>query len=193
MQRKFVSVSSKKNLNHFIVNNLLLIFGLAVIISGLLLQVEFHMGSHERHRSGIQLSDSRMIQYEQLREINTGKIVWGLNYSEWSFSHKFVIVGFSLLMIYHTFVHWKWYKGLVNKHLYNKNKEVTSLSVLFLITAVTGLLPWFIDMAGGTSNLRMSFIEIHDKITFILIAFLLLHFIKRAKWYIKTYEKFKRM
>jgi len=110
----------------------------------------------------------------------------------WSTIHKFVIVFFFLLMIYHTYVHWKWYKGIITKHLIGKNRQVIILSVLFLLVAVTGLIPWFIDLSGSTSILRMLFIEIHDKITFILIVFFILHFVKRAKWYATAYKKLNR-
>jgi len=95
-------------------------------------------------------------------------------------------------MIYHTYVHWKWYKGVITKHLIHKNKQVIIFSILFLLVAITGLIPWFIDLSGSTSILRMLFIEIHDKITFVLIVYFVLHFIKRAKWFSNTYAKLKK-
>jgi hypothetical protein len=95
-------------------------------------------------------------------------------------------------MVYHTYVHRKWYKGVITKHLIGKNKQVIILSVLFLLVAVTGLISWFIDLSGGNSIFRMLFIEIHDKLTLILIVFLVLHFIKRAKWFAAAYAKLKR-
>jgi NAD-dependent dihydropyrimidine dehydrogenase PreA subunit len=181
----------KRTFNNFIINNLLLIFGLAIIFSGLALQLGFHMGSHGGHQSGSHEMQFESMQYEQLREIDTSKIVCGLNYSDWSTTHKYVIIIFSFLMIYHTYVHWKWYKGVITKHLIHKNKQVIIFSILFLLVAVTGLIPWFIDILGSTSILRMLFIEIHDKITFVLIVYFVLHFIKRAKWFSKTYVKLR--
>lgn len=166
----------KRTFNSFLINNLLLVSGLLMGFSGLVLQLGFHMGGPD----------------EQVRQIDTSKIVCGLNYPAWSVIHKFVIVFFSLLMIYHTFIHWKWYKVVITKNLIGKNRQVFILSVLFLLVAVTGLVPWFIDLSGSTSNLRMLFIEIHDKLTLILIAFLILHIAKRAKWFTATYEKLKR-
>jgi NAD-dependent dihydropyrimidine dehydrogenase PreA subunit len=186
----------KQTFNNFLINNLLLISGLVIIFSGLTLQLGFHMGEPGKHQigtDGIQSqSQSQSINYEQLREIDTNKIVCGLNYSDWSTTHKFVIVFFSLLMIYHTVVHWKWYKGVITKHLIGKNKQVIILSVLFLLVAVTGFVPWIIDLSGSTSIFRMLFIEIHDKLTLILIVFFVLHFIKRAKWFTAAYAKLKR-
>jgi|WetSurMetagenome_2_1015567.scaffolds.fasta_scaffold96254_2 NAD-dependent dihydropyrimidine dehydrogenase PreA subunit len=182
----------RRTFNNFLINNLLLISGLMIIFSGLALQIGFHMGSHDEHLSGTHGMQFESMQYEQLRGIDTSKIVCGLNYSDWSTTHKSVIVFFSLLMIYHTYIHWKWYKGVITKHLIGKNKQVIILSVLYLLVAVTGLVPWFIDLSGGTNIFRMLFIEIHDKLTFILIVYFVLHFIKRAKWFSKTYAKLIR-
>jgi NAD-dependent dihydropyrimidine dehydrogenase PreA subunit len=182
----------RRTFNNFLINNLLLISGLLIIFSGLALQLGFHMGGHGEHQSGSRGMQFESMQYEQLRAIDTNKIVFGLNYADWSSIHKFVIVCFSLLMIYHTYVHWKWYKGVITKHLLGKNIQVITLSVLFLLVAVTGLIPWFIDLSGSSSVLRMLFIEVHDKITLILIVYFVLHFIKRAKWFSKTYAKLKR-
>jgi ferredoxin len=182
----------KRTFNNFLVNNLLLISGMMIIFSGLILQIGYHMGGHEEHQFGSNEMQFESMQYEQLRGIDTSKIVCGLNYSGWATTHKFVIVIFSLLIIYHTYVHWKWYRGVLTKHLIGKNKQVIILSVLFLLVAVTGLIPWFIDLSGSTSIFRMLFIEIHDKITLILIVFFVLHFIKRVKWFSKTYTKLKR-
>jgi 2-oxoglutarate ferredoxin oxidoreductase subunit delta len=182
----------KRTFNSFLINNLLLISGLVMIFSGLVLQLGFHMGRHGGHPVGVHGVQSQPIRYELLREIDPNKIVCGLSYSGWSATHKFVIVCFSLLMIYHTYVHWRWYKGVIKKHLMGKNKQLIILSVFFLLAAVTGFISWFIDLSGGASTIRMFFIEIHDKLTLILIIFLFLHTIKRYKWFVTTYAKLKR-
>jgi len=179
-------INKKHNFNNFIINNLLLVVGLAMMFSGLVLQIGFHMGEHQVDAPIVQ---PQSIQYEQLRAIDITKIVCGFNYPDWSAIHKVVIVLFSLLMIYHTYVHWKWYKGVITKHLVGRNRQVFILSVLFLLVAVTGLIPWVIDLTGGSETLRMHFIEIHDKITLILIVFLILHIIKRLKWFSSAFGK----
>ena len=176
-------------INNFLINNLLLVSGLVMIFSGLVLQIGFHMGGHDVDQIDVPGVQPRSVRYEQLRAIDTTKIVCGLNYPDWSTIHKFVIVVFFFLMIYHTYVHWRWYKGVITKHLIGKNIQVIILSVLFLLVAVTGLVPWFIDLLGGTGILRMLFIEIHDKITLILIVFLILHITKKLKWFISAFKK----
>ena len=178
--------NKKRTFNNFIVNNFLLISGLAMMFSGLVLQIGFHMGGHQEDTPFVQL---QTIPYEQLRAIDVTKIICGFNYPDWSAIHKTVIVLFSLFMIYHTYVHWKWYKGVITKHLIGKNRQVIILSALFLLVAITGFVPWLIDLSGGPGTLRMHFIEIHDKVTLILIVLLILHIIKRLKWYSFTFKK----
>jgi hypothetical protein len=111
------------------------------------------------------------------------KTVGGLTYSEWSLTHKVVIVIFSLLMIYHIHNHWKWYKGVVSKQLIGKHLQVFILTTLFLLVAITGLVPWFADLMGSSGVVRFHLIEVHDKLAIFLFVFLVLHAVKRAKWY----------
>jgi ferredoxin len=178
-------------LRSFLINNMLLVFGVLMVLSGMSMQLGFHMGGHGGRGREAHFIHSRVGQYEQAREIDTDKIVCGFNYSGWSAIHKFVIVIFSSLMIYHIYTHWYWYKGVVAKHLIGKNVQVITLSVLFSLTAVTGLIPWFIDLYGGPAAVRMSLIEIHDKLTLLLIIYFILHIIKRSKWYAAAYAKLK--
>jgi phosphoglycerol transferase MdoB-like AlkP superfamily enzyme len=95
-------------------------------------------------------------------------------------------------MAYHTYFHWRGYEGVVTRHFIGRNREVIILSVLFLLVAFAGLVPWFIDLSGGTSISRMYSIEIHDRLTLALIVLLVLHFVRRAKWFPTAYAKLKR-
>lgn len=178
-------------LNKFLINNLLLLLGVVMIFSGLTLQLGFHIGDHGNKLVAQSLESTQAIPYEQIREIDTSKIVCGFNYPDWSAIHKYAIVFFSLLMVYHLYAHWKWYKGVIAKRLMGKNIQVITLSILFLLVAITGLVPWFIDLLGSTNILRMAFIEIHDKLALVLVVYLILHMIKRFNWYGNTYAKLK--
>lgn len=180
------SNQKSKTLNRFIINNLLLLAGLITVVSGLVLQIEFHMGDH--HRDNLSFHTESMA-YEQTREIDPNKEAWGFSYSDWSTIHKTVIVIFLVLMLYHFCIHWKWYKGVFAKQIFRKNQQVIVLTLLFLIVAITGIIPWIIDLSGGTVDSRTLFIEIHDKITFVLIVYFILHIIKRTKWYSSTFKK----
>lgn len=155
------------------INNLVLLFsGSVIAFSGLLIQFNYHMGNHG--------------------EINTNQTVLGINYFDWSDVHKISIIFFSIFMIVHIILHWKWYKTVIKKSLIAKNSQVITLSVVFILVAITGYIPWFVNLSGGDTTTRKAFIEIHDKIALILLVYLILHVIKRLKWFIPTFDKMKQ-
>jgi hypothetical protein len=86
-------------------------------------------------------------------------------------------------------LHWKWYKTVIKKRLVAKNIQVLTLSMLFVLVAITGFIPWFIDLLKGDEILRKAFIEIHDKFAIILSVYLILHVIKRLKWFLLPLRK----
>lgn len=157
------------NINRFIVNLGLFIFGVASAFSGMLIQIKYHMGNH----GNIAVND----------------YVLGIDHHAWTVVHKISIVVLSLLMIYHIYHHWKWYKGVILKKLIRNNHQVLILSLLFVLVAITGLTPWFIDLLKGDEMLRKIFIEIHDKVAILLAVYLVLHIIKKSKWFVTTYKK----
>lgn len=153
----------------FTIGSGLIISGFTMIFSGLLIQVKYHIGN----QANLKASD----------------IVFGLNYEGWSVIHKISVVLFSALMIYHFYQHWKWYKIVFVKKLITKNRQVLILSLLFILVAITGLTPWIIDLLKGDDMLRKGFIEIHDKLAILLSVYLIMHIIKRLKWFFTTFEK----
>lgn len=154
------------------INNLVLLFsGSVIAFSGLLIQFNYHIRNHG--------------------EININQTVLGINYFGWSDIHKISIIFFSIFMIVHIIQHWKWYKTIIRKSLIAKNIQVITLSVVFILAATTGYIPWLVNLTGGDDTTRKAFIEIHDKIVLILLVYLILHVIKRLKWFITTFDKMK--
>jgi hypothetical protein len=164
----------KKNLiAGFCINLGLLLFGSGMVFSGLLIQIIYHMG----HHGGI----------------NTNQLVLGLNYFTWSDLHKISIVLVSLGMIFHIIWHWKWYKTVVQKkNLVAKNHQAIILTIGFILVAITGYISWFIKLSGGSDHTRKLYMEIHDKITWVLLVYLIFHVTKRFKWFFTTFEKVKK-
>lgn len=160
-----------KNINRLISNLGLIIFGIATVSSGMLIQIEYHMGN----RGNIAIND----------------FVFGIDYQSWSAIHKVSITLFTLLMVYHVYSHWKWYKGVISKKRISKNQQVLILSLLFVLVAITGLTPWFISLLRGDEMLRKVFIEVHDKLAIILSVYLILHIIRRLKWFFTTFDKIR--
>lgn len=152
----------------FIVNLGLLVSAPITAFSGLLIQIKYHMGNH----GDIAINDR----------------VCGLSYNGWSNVHKVAVVLFSILVIYHVLWHWKWYGMVIRKKLIAKNMQVLTLSVLFVLVALTGFIPWSIDILDGDEILRKIILEIHDKLTLILTVYLALHVIKRVKWFWINYK-----
>jgi len=181
----------RKTFDNFLVNILLLISGLVMVFSGLSLQLGYHRSGPGGQQIVVHGVQHESMRYEQIRGIDTSKIVHGFNYSSWSTIHKFAIVFFSLFMIYHIHAHWRWYKGVVTKHLIGKNIQVIILSALFLLVAVTGFIPWIIYLSGNSIILRIFFIEIHDKLALVLIVFLMLHVGNRLKWFFRVHQKLR--
>lgn len=137
----------------------------------MLIQIKYHMGNHGN--------------------IPINGFVLGLNYHNWSVVHKISIVVLSLFAIYHIYQHWKWYKLVIKKRLFAKNQQVLIFSLLFVLVAITGLIPWFIDLLKEDEMQRKAFIEIHDKLAIILAIYLILHVIRRMKWFFTTFDKRK--
>lgn len=159
----------KKFTLSFIINSGLLLFVILTVFSGLLIQFQYHIGNHGN--------------------IASDNYVLGLSYHSWSDIHKFSIIVLSVLSIFHLQQHWKWYKTVIAKRLLSKNKQVITLTIIFMLVAITGFIPWIIDLSEGSSMVRKAFIEIHDKIAIILSVFFVLHIIKRLKWFLTTLKK----
>jgi hypothetical protein len=174
LEDKAGNIMLKKNpIVNFLINLGLLLFGSAMVFSGLLLQLSYHMGHHG--------------------EIDTNNLVLGLNYFNWSDIHLISIFLVSIGMIFHIILHWKWYKTILQKKkLVVKNQQAIILTIIFILVAITGYISWFIKLRGGSDLNRNLFLEIHDKITWVLLVYLIFHVTKRFKWYFTTYKKVKK-
>lgn len=117
-----------KNRERFFINSLLVVFSIATIISGFVLQIGFHIGNEGRHPVQIEQSE----QIEHVHRIDFTDTVGGMDYLMWTVLHKVIIVVLLLLMIYHFVSHWKWYKGIIFNHLLAKKKVAgDSISSLY--------------------------------------------------------------
>lgn len=147
----------------------LLITGFAMSFSGFLIQFKYHMGHNH-----------------VLESFNS---VLGLGYYSWTSIHKISVILFSILMTYHILIHLNWYKTIIIKKLFARNRLQITLSIVFILTVVTGYIPWIINLSGGSEIARKSIIEIHDKITILLFVLLTIHFKDRIKWHFSTLDK----
>lgn len=161
--------SNKKLKLAFIVNLGLIISGLAMSLSGFVIQFKYHMG----HNPVLESENS---------VLETG-------YINWTNIHKISIIVISILATFHFILHWRWYRTVIIKKLGDRNKLQIILLIVFIIVAITGYIPWIVDLTGGSEIVRKSFIEIHDKITILLFVLLVIHVTKRLKWYTASLDK----
>jgi hypothetical protein len=158
----------RKSAANLTVNLGLLLISLIMAFSGFLIQTEYH-----------------------IKGLDANERVFGLVYFIWSDIHIFSSVFVATLMIFHIVQHWKWYKIVFTKRLFAKNQQVILLSLIFLLVAITGFIPWIIDLHNGDQILRKTIIEVHDKIAIILFVYLVFHVVKRFKWYATAYNRIK--
>lgn len=167
---KHIEKSKKRNpVYRLIINSGLLLNACFAAYSGFLIQFSYHIGRHG--------------------EIDFNKTVLNINYWGWSNIHKITITILSAFMIFHIVQHWTWYKTVIKKKLIAKNKQVIILSTVFIFVAITGYIPWIIDVTGNNEMAGRFFLEIHDKLTIILSALLILHVAKRLNWFVTTINR----
>lgn len=162
--------TTKKDIRPYksmIINLFLLVIGIAIVLSGFILQSQYHMGHHG--------------------EIITTDKVWSFDYFQWSFFHKISAILFSILVIIHLLLHDKWVKTVITKKLFRRNRQILILLLLFIVTTITGFIAWFYSLLNDIMCRKIC-IEIHDKITLFLFLFLLLHILKRKNWFLNRFK-----
>lgn len=142
-----------------ILNYSLLAAGVATAVTGCVIQLGFHVGRGE----GIEP-------------------FLGLLREQWAVLHKLSSVAFLGFCIRHIYAHRKWYSTVLGRSsLYQKNRHVLLFSFLFIITSITGLIPWFIDLCYGGGVVRHNWVEVHDKVALLLAVFAVLHVARRVR------------
>jgi len=163
MQKKSRQVLS------LITNLGLLLICSAMALSGLVIQLNYHMGHHGT--------------------IDKTGLVFGMSYIGWYYSHLVSIVMVSFFAVIHFILHWRWYKAIVRKRLFAENNLVIILTIVFIVAATTGYIPLFIRLSSGTEVIRKAFIEIHDKIALVLLVYIIIHVSKTLRRFIASFKK----
>jgi len=159
----------KKNNVKLFVNLGLLLFGAVMIFSGLVLQIRYHIGNHGSN--------------------NVARELLGFNYYEWSDIHKISISIITVLVFLHIVQHWKWYVAICSKKLFRKHTLTLQFTVVFILVAITGFVPWIIALLHGNESIRKVVIEIHDKLALFACVYICIHVIGRRKWIIQSCAK----
>lgn len=88
-----------------------------------------------------------------------------------------------ILVIMHIYQHLGWYKGLLNRTAAKRSQITAILSILFIITTLSGFLIYINSYWGA----------LHYKLGIILVIISLVHIGKRLGWLIKNISATKSM
>lgn len=162
-----ISKSIKMN---FYVNLLNIIPFLFLIITGSILQIEYH-----------------------LLKLPTDYLIANLNKADWLVLHKISAIISLMGVIIHCILHWNVIK-IHSSILFVKKtiKRIPSSYYLLLVaipTTLTALFSWV--FIHSTSNNRTMLIEIHDKIALIVIILSTIHIFSRLKWMLNIFKKMR--
>lgn len=157
-----MTINSKTSLN-LPVDLILIVAGFFTAFSGLLLQFRYHAG-----------------------RVPHNTCVFYFDYFEWTAIHKILSAAFFLVLCVHLYLHAGWYKSILRKKSFMKNQTVI-LSLVLLMTSLTGLIPWMessfcILTSGEMPEAERHLVEIHDKVSLILVIYLALHVKSRFGW-----------
>jgi len=156
---------SEKARTHFYVNLASLLPILAVITSGLIIQVEYHM--HGR-------ADT--------------VTVLGMDRQGWLTLHKASAVVSLACLAHHCANHWSFIVTMTKKKLYMKkmSSSVASyyLFILFVPTVLTALASWIFLQ----DHARFMLIEIHDKLALLVVLIFAVHLASRTGRMVRTYR-----
>lgn len=158
--------TNTKLISHFAINLSLFISSVAMVISGFIIQINYHF-----------------------KNLSLMEIVCGVTHHQWCAIHKWSASIFFLLTVYHIYYHWKWSRGISGRKLQTDKQIILFLSLITPIAMITGVIPWFVDIFDGDQSLRSILIEFHDKIAILLFLLTVFHMTKRRRWYINTFRK----
>lgn len=150
----------------FVVNSTLLILGIILSLSGMVIQIHYHL----------------------LKKYNES-IVWTLNRMEWNIIHVWTSMAFLGVTLYHVWAHRNWYKNALKKVRHSKKRPTLILTLFTLLVVLSGLIPLLVSFFNSHSSTRYSIIEIHDKVAILFFIVAFGHVLKRFKWYVNIMKK----
>ena len=91
----------------------------------------------------------------------------------WAVAHVLGSVLYLIAIIFHVTTHWVWYKGIIKNGIGRKSKVTATLSIIFLLLSVTGI------VLLGVNGAKSPFGLLHYKIGIITTVIAIGHIIKR--------------
>lgn len=149
----------------------LLLAGSVLLGSGLLLQAVYHVGRGrlDKHAQAI-----------------------GMDYWAWSDIHVAAMLVMSVLVATHVTLHWRWYVTVIQRRVFAKYRLVLTLTLVFLVAAITGYASWLVRLSGGAELTRRAVVEVHDKIALVLGIYLGIHTWRNLAWFLRAVRRVTR-
>jgi hypothetical protein len=140
------------------IDTALAITGLYFSLSGILIQVKYHM--HGRSKESLLL---------------------GMDYTTWNALHVISSLLGLVLISTHIYQHRKWYMYILKSRKIPKQKPTFIISIIFFLMVLTGLTPLTFRLIDPVkfAGLRFMFIEVHDKLGILLSILLTGHILRR--------------
>lgn len=98
----------------------------------------------------------------------------------WAVAHILATLGFVTAVALHVYMHWGWYKSLLNKPFGKKSKLTVVVTLLFVVLVVSGLLALIIP-DGPLSHIGI----FHYYVGIISLAIFAIHILLRLKILLK--------
>ncbi len=159
---------SRTTKNNFYIDLLNIAPFLIVMTSGLVLQVNYHM-----------------------HHLPNGHLVLGLSRHGWLLLHKLSAILSLAGVTAHCMLHRKFIAAATGRIIARRSFTKVPLSyhlfILYALSSLTALASWI--MPGRGPGGRSHLVEIHDKLTLLLIILAAAHIISRAGWMWKTGKK----
>lgn len=142
----------------FPINRALWVLGMATLLSGLMIQYQYH-----------------------LRNSPGETTFFALNRPAWNTLHVWASLLFSGVVALHAWAHRKWYGNVWKRNFPAQQRPTVLLTALTFLVVVSGSIPLFMLYSGGNPTVRLSLIELHDKLAILFIIVVVCHSVKRFK------------
>ena len=128
--------------------------GLAVMVSGFLIQVTYHM----HHGAAVR----------------TTRMVWGLGYSAWAVVHQMGSALMLVLAVGHLWLNRKPLLALL-KRASQWRRQSSIFFALFTFAVVTALAAWILGKIFDGMMAERALVEVHDKIVIPMSILMIMH------------------
>jgi hypothetical protein len=132
----------------------LLVTGLASLVSGFLIQIEYHMHDGAAFRAT--------------------RLVWGLGYAAWTLVHQVGSASMLTIAVWHLVLNRKPLFALLTRDGAWR-RQASVFFALFVVAVVTALAAWIAGTLVDSNRIEHALVEIHDKVVIPMAVLMVVH------------------